>query len=69
MLLTITNYTLIQEENISILGFSEGNKYFQIQESQDYDEQDINLGLNTYHIEFNDQKNGRYGGIEKIKMN
>ena len=35
----------------------------------EYDEQDIRLGMNTYYLEINDQLFSTYGGIKRIKMN
>ena len=60
------------EENdldVLIVGFYTEENYLMIQQSLDgYDEQDAALGMDTYHIERDDQSYGGYGGVEKILL-
>ena len=43
-------------------------RYFMIQDViNEYDEQDIKLGMNTYYIEKNDQLFSTYDGVLKIQ--
>jgi hypothetical protein len=60
------------EENdpgIVIVGFYTEENYLMIQQSLDgYDEQDVRLGMNTYHIERDDQSLGGYGGVAGISV-
>ena len=60
----------LDENNVFIIGFfnSETNDYFMIQDCLNYDEQDIQLGMNSYYIELNDQSNGGYGGIKNFEL-
>lgn len=44
-------------------------QYFQIQDIETYEQQDIALGMDRYYIEKNDQGFGGYGGILKIEIN
>src|SRR5690349_9553847 len=66
-----TEAVLIEETDVDVLvvGFYTDENYLMIQQSLDeYDEQDIRLGMNTYHIERDDQSYGGYGGVERIKL-
>lgn len=64
-----TNTVEIDETDVLIVGFFTEDNYFMIQQSLDeYDEQDIILGMNTYHIERDDQSHGGYGGIQEILL-
>ena len=62
------------ENKVLIIAFSgvvtDNNEpaYFMIQDSIEYDEQDIDLDLNKYYIEKNNQSMGGYGGIKKLKL-
>ena len=62
------------ENEILIIGFSgEPTKhdeqiYFTIQDSDKYDHQDRELGMDTYYIEKNDQSMAGYGGVKEIKL-
>lgn len=54
---------------VLVVGFYTEENYLMIQQSLDeYDEQDVRLGMNTYHIERDDQSYGGYGGVEKINL-
>ena len=62
---------ITKEDGILIIGFLEEleQKYFMIQDALgEYGEQDIELDMDTYYIEINDQLFSTYGGINKIKM-
>jgi Immunity protein 10 len=66
-----TDSVFIEETDLDVLivGFYKEDNYLMIQQSLDeYDEQDIRLGMNTYHIERDDQSFGGYGGVEKINL-
>src|SRR5215203_4960950 len=66
-----TDSVLIEESDVDVLvvGFYTDENYLMIQQSLDeYDEQDIRLGMNTYHIERDDQSYGEYGGVERINL-
>jgi hypothetical protein len=66
-----TDSVFIEETDLDVLivGFYTDEGYLMIQQSLDeYDEQDIRLGMNTYHIERDDQSYGEYGGVEQINL-
>ncbi len=64
-----TDTVEIDETDLLIVGFFTEDNYFMIQQSLgEYDEQDIILGMNTYHIERDDQSHGGYGGIQEILL-
>ena len=62
------------ENKVLIIAFSgvvtKNNEpvYFMIQDSIEYDEQDIGLGLNKYYIEKNNQSMSGYGGLKKLTL-
>ncbi|MBD0779943.1 hypothetical protein HPE56_19265 [Maribacter sp. ANRC-HE7] len=61
------------ENELLIIAFSgkTGNEdiYLIIQDAFDRkDEQEIELGMNTFHIEINDQSRSGYGGISEIEL-
>ncbi len=62
------------ENDVLIIGFlgdstEQGEPtYFIIQDSEEYDEQDRQLGMDTYYIEKNDQSMGGYGGISEVYL-
>ena len=61
----------VEENDVDVLivGFYTEENYLMIQQSLDkYDEQDIELGMNTYHIERDDQSFGGYGGVKQIHL-
>lgn len=59
----------VNDLDILIVGFYTEENYLMIQQSLDeYDEQDIRLGMNAYHIERDDQSYGGYGGVEQIDL-
>jgi len=63
--------TITKNDGILIICFldEEEQKYFMIQDAlNEYDKHDIELGMDTYYIEMNDQIFSTYGGILGIKM-
>lgn len=66
-----TDAVEIEETDLDVLivGFYTDENYLMIQQSLDgYDEQDESLGMNSYHIERDDQSYGGYGGVEQINL-
>lgn len=59
-------------EDFWLVGFADeqfGTKqYLMLQRSFADDEQDVRLGMNTYHVERDDQGWGCYGGIERFEL-
>jgi hypothetical protein len=55
-----------------LLGFADDKfatrKCLTLQRSYEDDEQDIKLGMNTYHVERDDQGFSCYGGIERFEL-
>jgi hypothetical protein len=43
-------------------------QYLTLQRSYEDDEQDTRLGMNTYHVERDDQSCSCYGGIERFEL-
>ena len=61
----------IEETEFDILavGFYTEENYLMIQQTLDgYDEQDAESGMDSYHIERDDQSFGGYGGVEKLTL-
>jgi len=58
-------YGIHQEENYYMIGFSdngdEPDQYVMVQRAVSFDEQDIELGMNSYYFEYSDQSNSGYG--------
>lgn len=54
--------------DVLIVGFYTAENYLMIQQSLEYDEQDRQLGMDTYHIERDDQSYGGYGGVRRINL-
>lgn len=50
---------------LAITFHREDENYLMIQQSQEHDEE---LGMNTYHIERDDQSYGGYGGVKKVTL-
>ena len=59
-------------EDLWLVGFAddefETREYLTLQRSFEDDEQDVALGMNTYHVERNDQRWSGYGGIKKLEL-
>jgi len=60
------------EEGYYMIGFSdngdEPNQYVILQKSIDFDEQDIELGLNSYYFEYSDQSNSEYDVCRNVVL-
>ena len=63
---------VVDDEFSRIVGFADRQfdtkRYLQFQLSDEGDEHDEALGLNTYYVEKDDQSNSCYGGIESIDL-
>lgn len=64
-------YADYDPNDLLIIGFSgkmnNEDVYFMIQDAYDReDEQEIELGMDTYYLEWNDQSQGGYGGISEL---
>jgi hypothetical protein len=59
-----------KEEDYYLLGFSdngdEPDQYVVLQRAINFDEQDVELGMNTYYFEYSNQSNSGYGICKKI---
>ena len=55
-----------EDGDVLIIGFYTEDNYLMIQTAYQFDEQDVKLGMDTYHIERDDQSYGGYGGVAKI---
>ena len=55
-----------------LVGFADNKHgtelYLMLQRSYEDDEQDIKLGMNTYHVEWCDQGSSSYGGITRFTL-
>ena len=61
----------IEELDVGVLvvGFYTEDNYLMIQHSLgEFDDEDADLGMNTYHIERDDQSFGGYGGVQKVSL-
>lgn len=61
----------VEESTLGVLvvGFYTEENYLMIQQNLgEYDAQDRRLGMNTYHIERDDQSFGGYGGVRQIGL-
>lgn len=43
--------------------------YLMLQRAMEFDEQDVSLGMDTYHVEWCGQENSGYGGISQFLLN
>ena len=69
----IAKYLSIEtEQDFWLGGFTndqfEPTEYFMLQRAFEFDEQDIELGMNIYHFEISDQGCSSYGGIERFEL-
>ena len=55
----------VNDYGVLVVGFHSADHYVTIQLDES-DEEDENLGMNTYHIERDDQSFGNYGGVEQV---
>jgi len=62
--------TIIDEpEEYRLVAFKgENESYFNIQDAVSFDEQDILLKMDSYHLQLNNQRFSGYGGIENIVL-
>lgn len=44
------------------------NIYLMLQRALEHDNQDVELGMDTYHVEWCDQENAGYGGISQFVL-
>jgi hypothetical protein len=55
-----------------LVGFADNaqdpESYLILQRALEFDEQDISLGMNTYHVEWCDQEYSGYGGISRAML-
>lgn len=56
------------EYRVIIFSDEKENSLFQIQDAYQYDEQDVQLGMNSYYLEVNYQSNCCYGGISELEL-
>ena len=65
-------YEINTEENYYMIGFSdngdEPEQYVILQRAITFDIQDVELGMNTYYLEYSDQSNSGYGVCENVKI-
>ena len=63
---------VVDNEYSRVVGFADRQfdtkRYLQFQRSRMSDAQDQALGLETYHVEKDDQSNSCYGGVESIDL-
>jgi len=52
------------EFGILVIYLGGEENYLMIQYQDEYDDQEVKLGMNTYHIERDDQSFGGYGGVK-----
>lgn len=60
------------EEYCYVVGFADQDAaqiYFMLQRAFEYDDQDIELGMDNYHVEWCNQENSGYGGISRFVLN
>jgi hypothetical protein len=59
-------------DDLWLVGFADkkfgSRDYLMLQRAYIDDEQDISLGMNTYHVERNDQRWSGYGGIRTFEL-
>ncbi len=68
--LTLDEFEFVEKHEFKMLLFKDKNseKYFQAQDAYKYTDQDVQLGLDNYYIELNDQRYSSYGGIMLIQL-
>jgi hypothetical protein len=57
----------VNEFDILVIFFSNDDHYLMVQRGPD-DPQLVALGMNTYHIERDDQSYGNYGGVARARL-
>lgn len=71
--LNISDIYYEEVDNVTYVTFAtcgddQNREYLTLQNPNLFDEQDISLGMNYAHVEFCDQNNSQYGGIQKILL-
>lgn len=59
------------EDSYYLVGFADHDipeYYLMLQRAFEYDDQDIELGMDTYHVEWCNQENSGYGGISRLTL-
>lgn len=60
------------EENYYLIGFSDNgdnpDKYVVLQRAFSFEEQDVELGMNTYYFEYSDQSHSGYGICKRAEI-
>ena len=60
----------VTEYNSYLVGFAddknEPKEYVIVERALEFDEQDINLGMDSYYFEYSDQSNSGYGLCDKV---
>ena len=67
-----TTYSACTEDEVQILGFADDGQqpghYLLLQRAECVDEQDRQLGMDTYYVELGGQDVAGYGGIERLQL-
>lgn len=59
----------LEEESYHLFMIQESDeRYLMIQKACEFDQQDHDLGMDTYYLEINGQANARYGGVVSIAI-
>lgn len=65
-------YSAYTEDEVQILGFADDGQqpeyYLLLQRAECFDEQDRQLGMDTYYLELGGQGVAGYGGIEQLQL-
>jgi hypothetical protein len=65
-------YSAYTEDDVQILGFADDGQqpehYLLLQRAECFDEQDRQLGMDTYYVELGGQGVAGYGGIEQLQL-
>lgn len=65
-------YSACTEDEVQILGFADDGQqpehYLLLQRADCFDEQDRQLGMDTYYVELGGQGVAGYGGIERLQL-
>ena len=60
------------DDKCHLVGFADKSQstryYLMLQRALGHDEQDVQLGMDTYHAEWCDQRNSWYGGIKQFML-
>ena len=65
-------YKIDSEDECYMIGFSdngdEPDQYVIVQRSINFDEKDVEQGMNTYYFEYSDQANSGYGICKNVEL-